>query len=247
MFPDFTTTQILLTAVIFIWTGFVRTGLGFGGAALGLPILLFIDPDPLLWLPMIGAHLLFFSSITLRTRLHNVDWGFLKRAGRFVIPAAIVGVLGLLNLPTNWILIFIYGVAIFYSLIWILNRAIHSHSRWVDRFLLIVGGYIAGTTLSGAPLMVAVFMRNVKPKQLRDTLFVLWFLLVVIKMSTFVAFGVDLHLLTALALLPVAGIGHIAGLKVHEAILRNDHRFKRCIGAGLFAVSALGLWNLSGF
>ncbi len=244
MFPDFTTGQILLTAVIFVWSGFVRTGLGFGGAALALPVLLFINPDPLLWLPMIGAHLLFFSGITLRTRLHNVDWTFLKRAARFVIPAAIVGVLGLLNLPTLWVLIFIYGVSMFYSVIWMLNRAIHSHNRWVDRFLLIVGGYIAGTTLSGAPLMVAVFMRNVRREQLRDTLFVLWFILVVIKMSTFVTFGVNLNLLTALALLPVAGIGHVIGLKVHEAILRNDQQFKPWIGAGLFVVSALGLWNL---
>jgi uncharacterized protein len=244
MFPDFTTTQILLTALIFVWTGFVRTGLGFGGAALGLPILLFINPDPLLWLPMIGAHLLFFSGITLRTRLHNVDWSYLWRTARLIIPAAIVGVLGLLNLPTLWVLTFIYGISMFYAVIWILNRAIHSHSRWVDRFLLIVGGYVAGTTLSGAPLMVAVFMRNVRPEQLRDTLFVLWFVLVTIKMSTFAAFSVNLNLLTALALLPVAGIGHIVGLKVHEAILHNDQQFKRWVGAGLFVVSALGLWNL---
>ena len=244
MFPDFTTGQILLTAVIFVWTGFVRSGLGFGGAALGLPILLFVNPDPLLWLPMIGAHLLFFSGITLRTRLHNVDWAYLWRTSRIIIPAAIVGVLGLLNLPTLWVLTFIYGVSMFYSVIWMLNRAIHSHNRWVDRFLLIVGGYIAGTTLSGAPLMVAVFMRNVRREQLRDTLFVLWFVLVTIKMSTFAAFSVNLNLLTALALLPVAGIGHFAGLKVHEAIMRNDQQFKRWIGAGLFVVSALGLWNL---
>lgn len=244
MFPDFTTTQILLTALIFVWTGFVRTGLGFGGAALGLPILLFINPDPLLWLPMIGAHLLFFSGITLRTRLHNVDWAFLGRTAGLIIPAAIVGVLGLLNLPTLWVLTFIYGISMFYAVIWILNFAIHSHNRWVDRFLLIVGGYVAGTTLSGAPLMVAVFMRNVRREQLRDTLFVLWFILVTIKMSTFAAFSVNLNLLTALALLPVAGIGHFAGLKVHEAILRNDQQFKRWIGAGLFVVSALGLWNL---
>ena len=199
----------------------------------------------LLWLPMIGAHLLFFSGITLRTRLHNVDWSYLWRAARLIIPATIVGVLGLLNLPTTWILAFIYGVAMFYSAIWILNRAIHSRNRWVERFLLIVGGYIAGSTLSGAPLMVAVFMRNVSREQLRDTLFVLWFVLVTIKMSTFAAFGVNLNLLTALALLPVAGIGHFAGLKVHEAILRNDQQFKRWVGSALFVVSALGLWQLA--
>jgi len=246
MFPDFTTTQIALTALIFIWTGFVRSGLGFGGAALGLPLLLFIDPEPLLWLPVIGAHLLFFSGITLRTRLNNVDWGYLKHSMQFIIPAAIIGVLGLLNLPTRWVLIFIYAVTLFYGFTWLLNRAIESNNRWVDRGLLIFGGYVAGTSLTGAPLMVAVYMRNVSRDQLRNTLFVLWFTLVVIKMGTFAVLSVDLHLLTALALLPVAAIGHVIGLKVHDAILRNDQQFKRWIGAGLMVVSTLGLWNLLG-
>lgn len=244
MFPDFTTTQILLTALIFIWTGFVRSGLGFGGAALGLPLLLFIDPEPLLWLPVIGAHLLFFSGITLRTRLSNVDWDYLKHSMQFIIPAAIIGVLGLLNLPTRWVLIFIYSVTLFYAFTWVLNRAIESNNHWVDRALLIFGGYVAGTSLTGAPLMVAVYMRNVSRDQLRNTLFVLWFILVVIKMSTFAVLGVDLHLLTALVLLPVAAIGHIIGLRVHDAILRNDHQFKRWIGAGLMVVSTLGLLKL---
>lgn len=245
MFPEFTTTQILLTGLIFIWTGFVRSGLGFGGAALGLPLLLFIDPDPLLWLPVIGAHLLFFSGVTLRTRLNNVEWGYLGHSMQFVIPAAIVGVLGLLNLPSRWVLIFIYSITLFYAITWLINRSIESNNRWVDRSLLLLGGYVAGTTLSGAPLMVTVFMRNVSREKLRNTLFVLWFTLVMIKMGTFAAFGVDLHLLTALVLLPVAAIGHVIGLKVHDAILRNDQQFKRWIGAGLMVVSVLGLWNLA--
>ncbi len=244
MFPDFTTTQILLTGLIFVWTGFVRSGLGFGGGALGLPLLLFIHPDPLLWLPVIGAHLLFFSGITLRTRLNNVDWSYLRNSSRFIMPAAIVGVLGLLNLPTLWVLVFIYSVTLFYALTWVMNRTIESNNRWVDRGLLLLGGYVAGTSLTGAPLMVAVYMRNVTREQLRNTLFVLWFTLVVIKMSTFAMLGVDLHLVTALALLPVAAIGHVIGLKVHDAILRNDQKFKRWIGVGLMVVSVLGLWNL---
>lgn len=64
-------------------------------------------------------------------------------------------------------------------------------------------------------------------------------------MSTFAAVGVELHLVTALALLPVAAIGHIIGLKAHEAILRNDQLFKRWLGAGLMLVSGLGLAQLS--
>ena len=244
MLEDFTTTQLIFTTLLFIWTGFVRTGLGFGGAALGLPLLLLVKPDPLLWLPIIGTHLLFFTSITLRTRLNNIDWGYLKQSSIWIIPAAIVGVLGLISLPTQWILVFIYSVSLFYATTWVLNKTITSENRWIDRMLLILGGYVAGTSLTGAPLMVAVYMRNVAKAQLRNTLFVLWFVLVVIKMSTFALLNVDLHTLEALVLIPIAAIGHITGLKVHDAIMKNDQKFKQMIGMGLIVVSVIGLLNL---
>jgi hypothetical protein len=244
MLPDFTSAQIALVALLFVWTGFVRTGLGFGGAALGLPLLLFVNNQPLLWLPIIGIHLLFFSGLTLGTRLHNVDWAYLRRSSLFIIPPAIVGVFGLVNLPTTWLNVFIYSISLFYGFIWLMDWTIQSKYGWVDKLLLILGGYVAGTSLTGAPLMVAVYMRNVAKEMLRDTLFVLWFILVTIKMGTFVALGVELHALSALALLPVAGVGHVLGLRAHSAILRNDALFKRWVGAGLVVVSALGLLNI---
>lgn len=241
---NFDPAHFLLVALLFVWTGFVRTGLGFGGAALGLPLLLFVEPQPLLWLPIIGTHLLLFSGFTLRTRLHNVDWRYLGHSSVYIVPAAILGVFGLVKLPTVWLNIAIYSITLFYGLIWLLNRAIHSRSKWVDRILLILGGYIAGTSLTGAPLMVAVYMRNVEKAMLRDTLFVLWFVLVSIKMATFIALSVDLHLLAALSLLPTAAVGHYLGLRAHEAITRNDILFKRWVGGGLVIVSALGLLSL---
>jgi uncharacterized membrane protein YfcA len=244
MLLHFDTTQTLLIGLLFVWTGFVRTGLGFGGAALGLPLMLFIDDQPLLWLPIIGAHLLFFSGITLLTRLNNVDWRYLGRSAVFIVPAALAGVTGLLNLPTHWLLVFIYSITLFYAFMWAMEWSIHSGNRWVDRLLLVLGGYVAGTSLTGAPLMMAVYMRNVSKEQLRNTLFVLWFVLVAIKMSTFIAVGVDMHARAALALLPVAAIGHVLGLKAHEAILRNDRYFKRVLGGGLMVVSILGLGML---
>ncbi len=244
MLNDFSTLQLLLTALIFIWTGFVRSGLGFGGGALGIPLMLLVYPEPLFWLPVIGTHLLFFSGITLRTRLNNVDWGYLRHSASFIVPAALIGVFGLISLPTSWVLAFIYGVTLFYALIWLLDRTIESHNRWVDHALLLLGGYVAGTSLTGAPLMVAVFMRNVSRGQLRNTLFVLWFTLVTIKMTAFAALGVDLQTMSALMLIPVAAIGHFIGLKTHDAILGNDALFKRWIGAGLVVVSLLGLWRL---
>ena len=244
MFLDFSVLEIVLTCVLFMWAGFVRTGLGFGGAALGLPFMLFIHDQPVYWLPIIGTHLLFFSGLTLRTRLNHVDWAYLKSSLIYIIPPALIGVFGLLNLPNLWILTFIYSVTIFYALMWLFNKSIHSQSKWLDKSLLIFGGYIAGTSLTGAPLMVAVYVHNVVKSQLRNTLFVLWFILVTIKMTTFAAFGVELNVLTAIVLLPVAAVGHFIGLKMHEAILRNDVVFKRFIGAMLVGVSGLALWGL---
>ncbi|MGB5277036.1 MAG: TSUP family transporter [Gammaproteobacteria bacterium] len=243
---DLDPVQTIMVALLFIWAGFVRSGLGFGGAALGLPLMLFIDPNPLTWLPIIGTHLLFFSSLTLRTRLNDVDWAYLKQSALFIVPAALVGVAGLISLPTQWLLLFIYSISLFYACIWVLNWAITSHNPIIDKILLVLGGYVAGTSLTGAPLMVAVYMRNVSRHQLRNTLFVLWFTLVTIKMSAFAALGINLHFLTALALIPVAAIGHLAGLKTHDLILKNDQAFKRWVGAGLMLVSLLGLWKLYG-
>jgi uncharacterized protein len=244
MLLDFSLNQTLVVALMFVWAGFVRTGLGFGGAALGLPLMLFVHNDPRLWLPIISVHLLFFSGLTLRTRLHNVDWRYLRYSSVYIIPPAIIGVFGLLNLPILWLNIFIYSITLFYGFMWLLNRAIQSGRNWVDKLLLVIGGYVAGTSLTGAPLMVAVYMRNVSKEQLRDTLFVLWFILVSIKMTTFIAFSANLHFGAALTLLPVAAIGHMLGLKAHSAIMRNDLLFKRFIGGGLVVVSSLGLWGL---
>ena len=222
----------------------MRSGLGFGGAALGLPLMLFIDNRPIFWLPIIGAHLLFFSGLTLRTRLNNVDWRYLKYSALFIVPAAIVGVFGLITLPNRWLVTFIYSVTLFYSVMWLMNWTIHSSRDWVDRFLLIVGGYVAGTSLTGAPLIVAVYMRNVDMKQLRNTLFVLWFVLVFIKLSTFTALGVKLQLDSALILLPVAAVGHVIGLKTHDYILENDRLFKRILGGVLIVICLVALWKL---
>jgi len=238
---SFSAMQLLATALVFIWTGFVRSGLGFGGAALGLPLMLFVYDQPLYWLPMIGIHLLFFSALTLRTRIQQIDLAYLKKSLVVIIPFTLVGVFGLIQLPTDWLLIFIYSITLFYAVLWLLGLSLRSQNIWVDRFLLSIGGYVAGTSLTGAPLMVAVYMRNVRADLLRNTLFVLWFILVSIKMSAFVALGVALNWLDALLLIPVAAIGHYLGLKAHQAILQNDQLFKRLTGGVLLLISALGL------
>lgn len=241
MFEDFSLLQLIITGLLFMWAGFVRSGLGFGGAALGLPLMLFVVDQPLFWLPMIGAHLLFFSGITLSRRLHNVDWRYLLQALLLILPAVFIGIFGLLNLPNDWLVIFVYSITLFYALTWLLDWAIQSRNRLLDQILLFTGGYVAGASLTGAPLIVAVFMRHVTHDQLRNTLFVLWFIIVTIKMTTFYALDVPMHFIAAVMLIPVAAIGHWLGLKVHDRMLKNDRRFKRIMGAVLLVICLTGL------
>jgi len=238
---NFSAIELISIAFIFIWTGFVRSGLGFGGAALGLPLMLFVYDQPLFWLPIIGLHLLFFSGLTLRTRLGAVDWHYLKKSIKIIIPFTLIGVFGLIKLPNQLLLIFIYSVTLLYAMLWIVGKSIKSNSIWLDRVLLMIGGYIAGTSLTGAPIIVAVFIRNVSLDHLRNTLFVLWFLIVSIKMSAFIILGVNLEWITGLMLIPIAAIGHVIGLKAHQFIVQNDIVFKRVLGVVLMVISGLGL------
>jgi len=243
-FPDFTVWQFAATCLIFIWTGFVRTGLGFGGAALGLPLMLMVHDQPIFWIPVIGSHLLLFSGLTLSNRLHNVDWVYLAKSGKWILPAAIGGVFGLLKLPNEVLLFFIYAITVFYGACWAFNKVIGSRNEAVDVFLLLLGGYVSGASLTGAPLMIAVFMRNVVLTRLRDTLFVLWFLIVSIKLITLYLVAVPLNSLAALMLVPAATVGHVVGLKTHEFLLARDVLCKRIIGIFLLFVSGLGLLGL---
>ncbi|SFV59098.1 hypothetical protein MNB_SUP05-5-1126 [hydrothermal vent metagenome] len=219
----------------------MRTGLGFGGAALGLPLLLLLGGTPIYWLPIIGIHLLFFTSLSLKKSLKQVDWHYLKNALLWILPPTIIGVFGLINLPDRSIIIFIYSITLFYAITWVFNQTIHSNKAWVDKLLLVLGGYIAGTSLTGAPLIVAVFMRHINKEKLRNTLFVLWFILVGIKMTTFVILQVNIDWLFSLSLIPIATIGHIIGLKLHNKIIKNDMLFKKWVGGVLSVISILGL------
>jgi uncharacterized membrane protein YfcA len=238
---SFTFLELSLVALIFIWIGFVRTGLGFGGAVLGLPLLMLVGGSPIDWLPIIGIHLIFFSGIALAKSLKTVDWGYLKKSLPWILPAKIIGVIGLISLPPTVMTVIVYSIVSFYALTWIMNFQIASREGWVTRLLLILGGYISGTSLNGAPLLVAVYMQNIEIKKLRNTLFVLWFLLVSIKMSAFLVVDVYINWRFSLMLIPVAAIGHFVGLRVHDKIIENDTKFKRWMGSILILVCIIGL------
>ncbi len=247
--------QLALVALIFAWSGFVRSGLGFGGAVLSLPFLLLVDNRPLVYLPLIAVQLLFFSSTLwlqnwYRQRrlpqgevlVGGVDWPYLKRALGILMLPKLVGVLGLLTLPAEVMSKIIFCIVSAYAVSYIVNRPLSSNNKWLDVGLLVLGGYISGTSLIGAPLIMIPFARHVARQQLRDTLFALWFILVCIKMAAFIYAGVDLQLEQQLWLLPCAAVGHVIGLRFHHYLMHADQQvFFRVLGCVLLAVSVMGL------
>jgi hypothetical protein len=243
---DFTTLEWAQISAIFIWSGFARTAIGFGGAALSLPLMLLIRNDPLLFLPIVAIHLLVFSMATAAGRLKHIDWGFVKSAMQWMLIPKLAGVIGLLSLPARWMAFFVFAVTMFYAVAWILKRNFRGGAKWWDRSLLVVGGYVSGASLVGSPLIAAVAIKKVALNAYRDTLFVIWFFLVIIKITAFVVAGVDLRLIWALWLLAPASIGHVIGLRFHKHLIgHNAATVKRYLGVGLLFVSAIGLWRLS--
>ena len=245
IFTNFTLIEWVLVVFMFVWSGFVRSGLGFGGAALALPFMLLLRPDPIFWLPIIGTHLLFFTFITVIKKMSNVDWAYLLSSMKLIIIPKLLGVLGLVVLPTSVLVLIIYTIILAFALSNIFNIQLAGKQKWSERFFLILGGYASGTSLVGAPLIVAAYSQHVKKLQLRDTLFVLWFILVCIKMSAFVVLKVPLQWQFSLLLIPAATVGHLLGLRAHQWLVSGDDvMFRRYMGVGLAAVAIIGLINI---
>ena len=257
--------QYALIGIIFVWSGFVRSGLGFGGAVLALPFSLLVLNEPLVFLPIISIHLLVFSSwIAIqgaRTNkkqaalakqkgdlLHeaqgNIAWVYLRKALGIMIIPKLIGVFGLLTLPGDIVTIVIFIIVAIFAVSYILNKPFYSNNKTLDTLFLMLGGYVSGTSLIGAPLIVSVFATKVPRHQLRDTLFVLWFILVMIKMISFVITGVDLQLIHQLWLLPCALLGHVFGQRLHERIVEAETpRFFQFVGIALLIVCVFGIYT----
>ncbi len=237
----------IFIGILFIWSGIVRSGLGFGGAVLSLPFLLLMVDNPLIFLPLISVHLLVFASLTVYQNQRNestasVDWKYLKFALLVMIIPKLIGVFGLITLDNTLMSGIIFVIISAYSLSYIFNKPFKSTTPTLDILFLVIGGYISGTSLIGAPLIVAVFSKHVSKAQLRDTLFVLWFVLVSIKLTSFIIADIDLQLIHHLWLLPCAGIGHIIGLKLHNHLQKTDPViFYRWLGVILIITSLAGL------
>lgn len=237
--------QLLALAAGFVWSGFVRSGLGFGGAALTLPLLLMIHNDVLLYLPAICWQLLIFSSLTVVTRLENVNWRYLLKLNVLLFVPFAAGLFGLLNLSSKTLSLFVYTVTLVYGALYALDRVLISKNRFMDGLCLIGGGYVSGVSLIGAPLIMAYSASRLPAHQLRDTLFVMWIVLVIGKLLTFSAAGVNLQWQLSAITLPLVTVGHILGLKAHKHLVSGSQRqFSVVIGIGLCSVSLFGLWSV---
>ncbi|MBJ7536316.1 sulfite exporter TauE/SafE family protein [Marinomonas transparens] len=257
--------QYACIAAIFVWSGFVRSGLSFGGAVLALPFLLLVKNDPLLFLPIISIHLLVFSSWIAwqgskatkqqaklaaeqgeapKEEEGNIAWGYLKKALGIMIVPKLIGVFGLLTLPGDIVTGVIFVIVAVFAVSYILNKPFYTNNKFLDTTFLMLGGYVSGTSLIGAPLIVSVFATKVPRHQLRDTLFVLWFILVMIKMVSFLIAGVDLQLIHQLWLLPCALLGHVFGQKLHSRVQKAETPvFFQFVGWALLTVCGFGLYS----
>jgi len=256
---EFELYQYILIAIVFIWSGFVRSGLGFGGALFTIPFLLLIHNDPLYFLPIISLHLLFFASLTFIESRKNmplmkgnhaleaprVNWPFVRFTLGIMIIPKLAGVIGLIVLPAKIMNIIIFLMITAYSVTYILGHPLKSTSRWLDVIFLIIGGYISGTSLIGGPMVIAVALRHIKTTEFRHTLFVMWGVLVSIKLIAFAWAGISFNLLATLWLLPFAGIGHMIGHHFHTRLLMQDStRFYQVIGWVLLSTACTGLYQL---
>ena len=242
--------QYAAIGLIFVWSGFVRSGLGFGGAVLALPFLLLIVNDPLVFLPLIAAHLIFFSTLIMiqstqkqgTAQSNTINWRYLRRSMGIMIVPKIAGVIGLLTLPPVIMSTIIFLIVIAYAIGYIINRPIQIKTKFQEYGFLGLGAYVSGTSLTGAPLIVPVVASHVEKHELRNTLFVLWWILTLIKLASFVVAGIDLQLVHHLWLLPCAFVGHLLGNRMHNYLIEQETpTFFRVLGIALVIVSLTGL------
>ena len=158
-----------------------------------------------------------------------------------IIPK-MAGIIGLLTLPPVVMSTIILLIVLAYAIGYIVNRPIEIKTKLQEYGFLGLGAYVSGTSLTGAPLIVPVVAARVEKHELRNTLFVLWWILTSIKLISFVIAGVDLQLIHHLWLLPCAFIGHLLGNRMHNYLVEQETpTFFRVLGIALVVVSLTGL------
>ncbi len=217
---------------------------------LALPFLLLIINDPLIFLPLIAMHLIFFSTLimiqSMRGKTANqvgtINWNYLKRCLGIMIIPKMAGIIGLLTLPPVIMSSIILFIVLVYAIGYIVNRPIEIKTKYQEYGFLGLGAYVSGTSLTGAPLIIPVVAARVAKHELRNTLFVLWCILTSIKLISFVMVGVDLQLIHHVWLLPCSFVGHVLGDRMHSYLVKQETpAFYRVLGIALVVVSLTGL------
>ena len=239
---EFSPITIIVLMIAFWWSGFVRAGLGFGGAGLMYPVAFLVIDSVIFIVPIVGVHLLLFSGLSLaRGGYKKVDWQTVSKLLLIILLPTLVGVFGLLQMPDFILLMTVYAILIVYSLSYIFNFK-SKPSPWLNVPILLLGGYVSGLSLSGAPLIAAVALQYLKKEQARESMYVLWFVLVTIKLVTLIAYDVDMNWEHHIWLLPMAIIGTIMGSRMHKKIqTMQNEQFYRWMGFALLALSLTGL------
>ncbi|MFK7862333.1 MAG: hypothetical protein AB8B64_26230 [Granulosicoccus sp.] len=153
------------------------------------------------------------------------------------------GLFGLPNLSAKVLAFFVDAVTLLCGIFYVLHKAMVSRNRFMGAICLFGSGNVSGVSLMGAPLMVAYSTSRPPAAKQRDTLFVMWILLVIGKLTSFMAAGVNLQWQFSALTLPRAAFGHFLGLQAHHSLVGAEHRqFNLVIGLGLCCVSILGLW-----
>ena len=155
------------------------------------------------------------------------------------------GLFGLLNLPANVLAGIVYVTTFIFGVSYMTNKMLTGGNKYLNAISLGLGAYVSGIALIGASLIVAASSHRMRAHQVRDTFFMFWIVMVAIKLSALKAANIDLQWQLSLLTLPLVGIGHYLGLKLHQRFVSGDRAsFNRLIGTGLCLVSFLGLYSV---
>ena len=247
LMTDLSAVQIGVLMLVFTWSGFVRAGLGFGGTALALPFALVVVESAQVVVPLLLVQLCVFSVMNTWRRFDNIDLRYVGYLTALLVLPVLAGVFTLINLPDQGLITLVYLCVLGFAIQYIAQFEFKIASKAVDLFLLMLGGYVLGSTTAGGPPIVAVSMRYVARDKVRDTLLGLWSLFSVMNLIVLFQADVDLQWRSQLWLLPATVVGHVIGERFHRQLLTMQTAvFYRVLGGALLVVTVIGLIKLWG-
>jgi len=236
---------LVVLFICFIWSGFLRTGLGVGATVLMLPFALLVVDNPLVIIPVVATHAVFLSTITVAQNFHNVDWRYVGTFMTLIFLPFIAGIYGLISLSEKWLTLLIYTITFVYALSYIFPMKLQITNRFTDFLSLMIGGYINGLSFTGGPPLAAVMSKYVSKKQFRDTFLATVIFIAIVKLATLLFMNISLQPQLQLYMIPAVLIGHILGLRFHQHfVTMNDRDFYRWLGVVILLITILGFAKL---